>query len=165
MMYGIIIIFMTLAFADAKELPSKTVPSIQLKDQFESLHTIRFPSEKPVLLAIADREGAAGMNEWIDKSREELRSTVEYVGVADVRKAPPFLRRTIREKFKGVYKRSILLDWKASVAGPLNARAGIPNIYVVSREGKVLTRESGTYESNKLARIQRVLEREAQSIP
>lgn len=129
------------------------LPSVSLEDQFQNAHTFRFPAEKPILLAVADHEGAEAMNEWIDKTRGVLGSHVQFIGVADVRKVPAFMRGFIRRKFVKAYSRPILLDWKGDLSSPLKPASGVPNIYLLSTNAAVLCSEQGPFSQEKLTRI------------
>jgi hypothetical protein len=130
---------------------------IVLSDQFDETHQVTFPASKPVFVAIADQNAAKPMKLWIETSKQQFGTNVTYVGVADVRKVPAIMRHFIRKKFKEAYTYPILLDWSGSLTRSLNAKAEIPNVYLLSPDGKVLAKESGEVTKEKVQRLSSAL--------
>jgi hypothetical protein len=128
-------------------------PRIVLQDQFDKTHQVTFPTSKPVFVAIADQDAAKPMKLWIEASKQQFGTNVTYIGVADVRKVPAFLRSFIRKKFKEAYSYPVLLDWSGTLTQAFNAKSGVPNIYLLSRDGKNLATEVGEVTEKKLQRI------------
>jgi hypothetical protein len=130
-----------------------TLGRIVLKDQFNETHSVAFPTIKPIFVAVADQDAANPMKLWIETSKQQFGTNVHYIGVADVRKVPAVLRSFVRKKFKEAYTYPILLDWSGSFARPLNAKAGVPNVYLFSPEGKLLANEAGEVTEKKVQRF------------
>ncbi|MGN6385392.1 MAG: TlpA family protein disulfide reductase [Verrucomicrobiota bacterium] len=128
-------------------------PRIVLQDQFDKTRQLTFPASKPVFVAIADQDAAKPMKLWIEASKQQFGTNVTYIGVADVRKVPAFLRSFIRKKFKEAYSYPVLLDWSGTLTQAFNAKSGVPNIYLLSRDGKNLANEVGAVTQEKLQRI------------
>ena len=133
------------------------VSKIELEDQHEKRHAISFPATAPVFLAVADRAASEPMKVWTSRCKQEFGTNVVYIGIADVRKVPGFLRGFIRGKFQKAYPHPVLMDWSGKVSERLQAHEGVPNVFVLSKSGEVLVAEHGNFSAEKMSRLKAAL--------
>lgn len=146
----------------AASLPLASPPRLEsftLSDQFERAHTVAFPRERPLLLTVADRKGAAQVNGWVGPVRERLRARLDQVGVAEVSQVPGFLRGRVRAGFRKEYEHPILLDWQGTLCRVVLAERGQATVLLVSRSGEVVFRATGAVTPEALERLCRAVEK------
>ena len=143
------LLLLTLAFAGEPIRVSK----INLEDQHEKTHTVSFPAAAPAFVAVADRAASEPMKQWTLRCKQEFGTNVQYVAIADVRKVPALLRGFIRKKFQKAYPHPVLLDWSGATSDLLHARAGVPNIYILSKKGDLIAVERGEFSAEKMERL------------
>ena len=142
---------------DAPEPPPR-LEAFTLSDQFERAHTIAFPRERPLLLTVADRKGAAQVQGWVAPIRERFGARLDQAGVADVSKAPGFLRGRVRAGFREEYTHPVLLDWQGRVCRAVKAERGQVTVLLVSRRGEIVFRAGGAVAPDVLERLSRAVE-------
>lgn len=126
---------------------------ITLADQYEKLHTYHFPLKQPMVLLVADRKGYEALTPWVEALRHPAGRDAAIVGIADVRGVPGFLRGKVRRKFQADQTYSILLDWDGDILNRLKPEKAIPNVFLISSEGKVLLQLSGEATAERLQRL------------
>ena len=96
----------------------------------------------------SDREGSAFNNQWGAALYGALKDEadagrVRFVGVADLRGVPFFLKGFVRGKFPQDEKRRILMDWKGVFAEGYALKEKHSNILVFSPSGALVYRAAG----------------------
>jgi hypothetical protein len=133
------------------------VTSFTLTDQHERSRVIQFPATNATFLVIADWKGSAQLEPWIKPVRERFGSTSGIEGIADVSAVPPGLRAMVRRAFAKQLSYPVMLDWTGAVTRQFRPEKEVPNIYVLSPEGKILLRRSGGASDALLAEVFRAL--------
>lgn len=119
--------------------------SVCLEDQFQTSHSLVFPTSHLTILTCADREGAAQINDWVREVKSGGFDTNRVViqGVADVRKVPGFLRGMVRRRFAERYAHPVLMDWKGQVTTAVAIKPGVANVFLVDSTGRVVAQHAG----------------------
>lgn len=138
--------------------PPPRLEAFTLRDQFERAHTIAFPRERPLLLTVADRKGAAQVQGWVTPMRERFGARLDQAGVADVSKVPGFLRGRVRAGFREEYAHPVLLDWQGTVCRAVKTARGQVTVLLVSRTGQIVFRADGAVAPDALERLSRAVE-------
>lgn len=68
---------------------------IELDNQRGEAHRYAFPSDRPMVLLVADRKGYEELAPWVTAIRRQAAQWTLVVGVADVRGVPGFLRNEL----------------------------------------------------------------------
>ena len=122
---------------------SLRMAEISLSDQHGTLRLIRFPTGKPVIVTLADREGYKRMPEWISVIKAGMAGRAEVIGVADLQKVPGLLRGMVRKRFVKDLESPVLMDWEGQLARGLKAEQGAPNVYLFDQDGTLQWHSSG----------------------
>lgn len=133
--------------------PPPRLEAFTLSDQFERTHAIAFPRERPLLLTVADRKGAAQVDGWVAPMRERFGARLDQAGVADVSKVPGFLRGRVRAGFREEYAHPVLLDWQGTLCRSVKAERGQVTVLLVSRTGEIVFRAGGLVAPDALERL------------
>ena len=127
---------------DASELK---LTSFELTDQFGRAHRISVPASRPVLITIADHDGSAAMNPWIQALKSRYSTNVIYVAIADTRGTPKLMQPFIKAQFRKRYAHPVLLDWDGKISLKLSAKPNVPNIYLFSPAGELKVCKNQVY--------------------
>ena len=138
--------------------PPPRLETFTLSDQFERTHAVAFPRERPLLLTVADRKGAAQVHGWVAPMQERFGTRLDQAGVADVSKVPGFLRGRVRAEFREEYAHPVLLDWQGTVCRGVKAERGQVTVLLVSRTGEIVFRAGGAVAPDALERLSRAVE-------
>jgi hypothetical protein len=133
-----------------------------LEDQHRRSHSITFPRARPLVLVMADREGAGQIDGWILELKGRYGERVDYIGVADVRAVPALMRGMVRGRFREQFSRPILLDWSGGIASGLSSSAKEANLVVLDASGAVLGRARGASDQPAVAKVREMIERALQ---
>jgi hypothetical protein len=141
--------------------PSKMPQLIgfELADQHGVNHQVVFPREKPLLLAIADRQGAEQVEGWIDPLRASSDSRFDILGVAHLHPAPKLLRGRILRDLQRRYQSPLLLDWFGELAQKLACREGQANVFLFDRHGQVVHHQYGPATPKQLLALRTAIDR------
>lgn len=131
--------------------------TFDLKDQFGTNVVCRWPSDKPLVLVVADKKGYEGTSAWVEILRNDYSGKVRVLGIADVDGVPGPLRGFVRSQFKGKVNHPVLLDWEGQVLQVLRPKKGVPNVYVVGTNGTVNASFSGKATPEALAALSKAL--------
>lgn len=140
---GILLCLPGSAADPTSSLPSKTIPSFELSDQYERLHAIRFPVSKVLVVAVADRKGNAQIDAWIRPVHDQYRDRIEIIGIADVSAVPTLLRGMVRKRFPKEREYPVMLDWEGKVARSFDYRKETANVFVLDATGGVIWQGAG----------------------
>lgn len=122
--------------------------SFSLKDQFGNLHRIKFPREKVLILAFADRDGSGQLEGWIRSLYERYK--IDIYGVAELSSVPTIIRGVVRSFIRQRTKNPVMLDWEGDVSRLYGYEKGKANIYVISKEGLIVMRRNGAASQEAL---------------
>jgi hypothetical protein len=137
----------------------------ELKDQFDQVHAIKFPSAKPILLTVADKKGSEGIAGWAHPVGVKFGERIQIAGLADVSAVPRPLRGFVQGKFKKAITYPTMLDWEGKISAGFKYEKNRPNIYLVARDGRVLRFFSGEADPRRLEELMAALQAELDSPP
>lgn len=126
-------IFVTAIQSEGRLRFEQKMPVFDLSDQYDRPYRPEQPGKTIVLLA-SDRDGETETVHWRMKINERYHGSVSFIGVADVRGVPFFMKRAVKDNFKK-YRAPVLLDWKGELFTAFGLVPGLPNIVVVDKEG------------------------------
>lgn len=129
--------------ADPQTLSTKVLTAIDLNDQYDAPRSLRFPTTNITVLAIADRKGAAQVDDWIATLKLRYGGRIDIRGLADVGGVPGFLRGRIRKKFQETRSHPVMMDWSGKVCARLGYQPGVANLLVLGGDGTILARFLG----------------------
>lgn len=131
---------------------SERVPAtgFSLRDQKGQTFTYQFPRPRVTVLAFADREGSAQMENWIRPLYSEFTEQIDIHGIADLSAVPRFARGIAQGIISGLVKYPVMLDWEGKVSRAYQVEAGKTTLVVITPEGYIYRRLSGTASPEKL---------------
>lgn len=124
--------------------------TIQLADQWEKPANLRAPLTQVTLLTVADRAGAAQINDWIAPLKSQFGTNIQFFAVADVSSVPGPLRGMVRRRFTKEYAYPVSLDWQGVVSGQLPIKPHAANLFLLDRNGQVQHSVKGAMEPQPL---------------
>ncbi len=129
------------------------VVSFALKDQFNNEMILKPPFAKPVLVTIADRDGAEELDSWIQPLKQDFSGQIQFFAVADLRSVPAPLRGLVRRGFRKDYALPVALDWRGEAADQVTLRKDHANLLLLDAQGRELLSLSGVATEPKLAQL------------
>lgn len=136
--------------AQATNACTNQCAEFSLSDQFDQQHTFKFPQLKPIVLAVADKQGSAEIESWTHPLAERFGNRIDLPGLADVSAVPRPLRGYVQGKFKQAIKHPVMLDWEGKVASGFHYTKGQANVYLIAPDGRVLHHLTGRADAAKL---------------
>ena len=124
-------------------LPTNAPTRIELRDQYDTVQTLTFPTTNITVLTIADKRGAEQIADWIALLKSRYAGRIQIRGLADVGGAPGFVQGKIRRKFQESHKYPVMLDWTGKVCAQLGYEKGVANILILGHDGAILGRSTG----------------------
>jgi hypothetical protein len=131
--------------------------SFALKDQFNNTMTLTPKFEGPVLVTVADKNGAGQLPGWISPLNKEFKESIRFFAVADLRAVPGLLRGMIRRAFKKEFDYGIAMDWDGTAAKQLNITADEANLFVLDEVGHVAFSVHGEATEQNMAALKDAL--------
>lgn len=131
-----------------------------LKDQFLKIHEFKFPREKPTLLTVADKRGSDDIVGWAHPLAEKFGDKIFVDGLADVSSVPGPLKGMVLSRFKKAIQYPVMLDWEGDASRSFNYTKGNANVYLLSKDGRVLQHLAGKADADKLKMLGVAIERE-----
>lgn len=125
----------------------------ELKDQYDTSFSYRFPKSRITLLTFGDRKGSAQIEGWVRPLYDRYQERIEQYGVAVLSAVPGLLRGTVRGMFKNKVKYSVLLDWKGDVAKAYQYEGRQANVFLVDRQGRIVYRTKGPANESELQKL------------
>ncbi len=124
-----------------------------LKDQYGNQLSYKFPKDKVSVLAFADRNGSEQLEGWIRPLVERYDTKIDIHGVAELSAVPGIARGIVRGIMKREVKYSVLLDWSGDVSKNYKFQKDKANIFVIGKQGNIISRRTGTVNSVSLANL------------
>lgn len=141
----------------AASAPARLEP-FTLTDQFEREHAVNLPRERPLLLTVADRRAASQVASWVTPLKARFAGHLDYLGVADVRNVPSWLRGRVRRGFQEAYAHPVLLDWDGQLCRAVGVERGRVAVWLVARDGTVSFRGAGPADAESRDHLTRAVE-------
>lgn len=141
-----------------RPLPARACPPFSLSDQYERSQSIVFPTNRVMILTVADRTGNEHVDPWVQALKRRYAGRVEILGVADVSSVPVFLRGMVRRRFQKARPHSVLMDWEGTVTRALAAQRNKANVYVIDPSGRVCAAVSEPMSDLSLNSVVQVVE-------
>lgn len=161
---GALVLLASMALAgtgkDADATPTNACPAFELQDQFGTEHVIKFPGDRPLLLTVADRKGAAEVPAWAHPMAERFGDRLRIEGLADVSAVPRPLRGFVLGKFKKAIPHPAMLDWDGKLCRHFAYVKDEPNVYLISTNGAILLHLSGVTNAMGLQQLTAAIARE-----
>lgn len=129
--------------ADVNTFPTNAPSHLELRDQYNAVRNISFPTTNVTILTIADRKGSEEVDAWIAALKPVYAGRVDFRGLADVAGVPGFLQQRVRRKFQETHKYPVMMDWNGQVCRRLGYSAGKANVLVIDRKGRIRGRFCG----------------------
>lgn len=138
------------ALPQAKPTPPPNYPKATpfvLENHTGKKVALSFPAAKPVVLAIADKEGSEQMENWITPLYQSFGEKISIHGIAEL-SAVPFLARGIAKAIiaSQVEEYPVILDWEGKVSRAYNFKAKQTNLYVISPKGEIVFQSAGAFQ-------------------
>lgn len=143
---------------DSKKLarPAKAA-EFALKDQFGNELSIKFPRQKVIILAIADKDGSEQLEEWIrplaEKYSAKYADKLDIQGIAELSSVPGIAKGVVRNFIKKKSERPVMLDWSGAVSKSYSYEKDKANVFLIDRAGNILVRAVGAADAVKLEEL------------
>lgn len=120
-----------------------------LKDQFDREYSHESWQGKILIVIGSDREGSQYNERWGEAIHKALAdspgfSYVQFVGVADLRGVPFFLKSFVKGKFPENRSKWLLMDWKGAFAKSYQFKGDVSNILIFAPRGERLLQKTVT---------------------
>lgn len=144
---GLFVLFLLGPGTAALAESSKLIP-FEIEDQFDQVHTDADVRGHVVIVTGSDKDGSPFNGRWNraiieDLDRDVGIDSIAFVGVADLRGVPFFLKGMIKGKFPQKPEQGTLMDWKGLFAKTYRFEPKASNILVFSPDGDLLIRAHG----------------------
>lgn len=133
------------------------VISFSLEDQFNHERSLQAPFTRPVLVTIADREGATQLEGWLTQLKKEFPTQLEYFAIADLRAVPRPLRGLVRRGFRKEYSHPVALDWEGSAAEQVSLVKDGATLLLLDHQGRELLVVSGQATGPELDKLRHAI--------
>lgn len=126
-----------------------TLIEFKLKDQFDREYTHESWQGKILIVIGSDREGSQYNERWGEAIHKALADSpgfayVQFVGVADLRGVPFFLKGFVKGKFPEDRSKWLLMDWKGTFAESYRFQKDVSNIVIFAPGGERLLQKTVT---------------------
>lgn len=143
----------------ANATPTNAPALIELRDQFDVLQKLSFPTKRITLLTIADKKGLKQIDRWLEGVKQRCGAWIDIRGIADVSSVPGPLQGLVQKKFRKVQSHSVMMDWSGDVVKSFSYSPGAAHILVLDRGGQILQRMIGEANERAIQAICEVIER------
>ena len=124
-----------------------------LSDQDGIKRVVDYPREKISVLVVADQKGSSEIAGWIAPLYARYEKQVDITGIAALPGIPPMFHGLFRREFKKRLTYPVMLDWKGDVSRSFGYEKERAQLFVISRDGRVVLSESGAANEQGLARV------------
>ena len=129
------------------QVPADSLISFKIKDQFKREYTEKSFKEDILIFFGSDREGSKFNPAWgtaiADSLGETLAGTIKFIGLADLRGVPFFLKGFVRGKFPKEKTNWLLMDWKGKFSKTYHFEKKHCNILIFNRARKLVYQTAG----------------------
>jgi hypothetical protein len=130
----------------------ETAAPLVMEDQHGDPRVLTFPRPEVSVLLIADRQGSSQLEPWIEALYDRYEDDVAIEGVALLKGVPRPMRRMVRFLFRRGVPHPVMLDWTNKSAERYSFVAHKPNVFVITRDGRIHLRIHGPSSEENLAR-------------
>jgi hypothetical protein len=139
--------------------PVEKLADFDLTDQDAKPRSYRFPKAKVTVMTVADHKGSDQLAPWIQRIYDRYEKRIDIDGIADVSMIPKPFHNMFRSAFRKQLTRSVLLDWGGAVVKQFDYAKGVPNIYVIDRQGRIVKQVTGPFHEAAERELTREIER------
>lgn len=129
----------------------------ELTDQRHNVHTVDFPSEKPLVIAFTDRDSGSQLQKWVIKLMGSYGDKIESHRIFDFTKLDG-RARFLAPGFMARIPVAILIDEDGSVSQKYGYNGGDAALFVVSPEGTIKARVKGEMTDGKWTTVASALD-------
>ncbi len=145
---------------EAKQAPKREkAPRFTLMDSDGEAFAFTFPREKPVLLSFADQGGHEQMDAWLKPLLKRYGERLEHKAVAWLEFVPAAMRTVVLKVVQQSYD-WVLLDWNGEVAKRYRCKANAANVFLISKDGRILFENHGPATKKRLKEAYKILDEE-----
>lgn len=124
-----------------------TLISFKMKDQFDNVYTDEEFRDSIVIIIGCDKDGSKYNSIWSKAIYDSLKNEkefnqIKFLGVADLRGVPFFLKDFAKGKFPKEKEKWVLLDWKGHFAKAYQFDSKMSNIAIFDRNGILVYKTS-----------------------
>lgn len=149
---------LSLATASLAE-PAGKLRDFELTDQHGNARSFRFPRSKVTVMTVADHKGSDQLAPWIQRIYDRYENRIEIGGVADVSMIAAPFQGLFRSAFRQQLTYPVMLDWRGEVVKQFAPEKGVANLYVIDRDGRIVSRVSGPLNGAALDEFTREIDR------
>ncbi len=125
--------------------------ALELVDQFDQPHSVTFPADRPLVLAIYQKFSKKQLPGWLDPISAEFGDRVRILRVADLSDFPPKMRDLLRKVFLHDGRPASVMDFSGEFGRLVpEAKLDQMGLLVIGKEGEILFRETGEATEEKL---------------
>jgi hypothetical protein len=114
-----------------------------LRDQFDAIRVLAFPTTNLTVLTLADKKGSDEIAGWVAPIHQRFPQGLAIEGIADVSAVPRPLRPLVRRQFQKAQAHPVMLDWTGEASKQLAIRPHRANVLVLDCRGNILKRMTG----------------------
>jgi hypothetical protein len=165
---ALLVLLLAATSAFAEENKQRRLIEFEIIDQFDDFHSHEDYVDK-TLVVVGGNKGSADYNEpWAVIIQDSLEASghddVAFLGLADLRGVPWFMKGFVRGKFPEREDRWALMDWKGEFAKAYCFEKNMANIVVFAPDGSLVHHAwAREIETAKLDLILRAIRRVAPS--
>lgn len=131
----------------------------ELSDQHARSRKYAFPKSKVTVITVADHKGSDQLAPWVARLYGRYQQRIDIDGIADVSMIPKPFHGLLRSEFRKRLTYSVMLDWSGDVVRQFGFRAGVANLYVIDRGGRISKRITGPVSDAAMAELSRAIDR------
>jgi len=131
----------------------------ELSDQHARPRKYVFPKSKVTVITVADHKGSDQLAPWVARLYGRYQQRIDIDGIADVSMIPKPFHGLLRSEFRKRLTYSVMLDWNGAVVRQFGFRAGVANLYVIDRRGRILKTITGPVSDAAMAELSRGIDR------
>jgi len=129
---------------------AQTASNFTLEDQFGNEISVKFPSNKPVVLVFGDRDGSKQVEGWVRPIYTKFTDQVYIFGIAELSAVPWAVRPVVRRLIKSKSKNPVMLDWTGKVSKSYGYEEEKANVFIISKNGEIKAIKRGGATSSTL---------------
>lgn len=141
--------------------PGRRAPDFTLKDADDKSYILSEMRDKIVVLLIGTQKSRKEGDKWIFAIEEDYGQykDIECYLIADLRGLPFFVTESMVKW--GVRREDLpfktLLDWDGNTAQKYEVQRGLPNLFIIDKQGKIAYSYSGKYSDEVYSKFKKKL--------